>query len=375
MKAITIIVALILLIAGITFFASKSNYFATQGADSTAAAIRVPGVVEANEVTVSARIGGRIQKLSVDEGSMVQENAVIAVLDRDELAAERRQQEALIQQLSVKLDQAKEMVVYQQESTQGMLARAQAQLQVLQSQRQQAQAELDQLRKDLDRGKALVEADSMTRQEYERELTAVQTSEAKIRALEDQATAAKAEIEVSQANRRHATAARQEVAETEALLKQAQAQLSQTITRLGYTELRAPLAGMVSLRVAAQGEMVRPGDPIVTIVDLDDVWVKAGVEESFLGGDLIGRTMPVQLASGEELQGKVTTVSATGAFATQRDVDRVKRDIRTFDLKLRLPNPNHTVRPGMTAYIYLPKTAATADRDTAAKSAFPSKNQ
>lgn len=376
MRPILILSLLVVIIGGITFFISNPGYFTKQGPERAVAPIRLPGVVEAKKVIVSAQTGGRIQELKVDEGSWVEANSLIATLDRKELEGQRQQQEALVVQLTAKISQTKELAVLQRESTESVTARATAQLQAAESQQKQALAELDQLRKDLERDKALVETDSLTRRDYERQLTAVQSGEARVRSLEDQASAAMADLNLSRANQRQVAVAQQEVEQTQALLKQAQAQLAQTNTRLGYTEVRAPLSGMVSLRVAARGEMVKAGDPIVTIVDLNDIWVKAGVEESFLIGELVGQPLTVQLASGEELQGKVVAVSPEGAFATQRDVSRVKRDIRTFDIKVRLPNPNRTVHPGMTAYVLLPQAvASSAGREPAGKAALHSNPQ
>ncbi len=375
MKVIAIVILLVIITGGITFFTSNPDYFVRRGSDQTAAPLRIPGVVEANEVTVSARTGGRIQELKVGEGALVEANSLIATLDREELEAQRREQQARILQLTAKLNQTKELAAFQQESTQEMVARAAAQLQVAESQRKQALTDLDQLRKDLERDKALVETDSLTRRDYERQLSAVQSGETRVHSLEDQVLSATADLKLSRANQRQVAVAGQEVEQTQALLQQAQAQLAQTITRLGYTQVWAPLSGMVSLRVASQGEMVKAGDPILTIVDLNDIWVRAGVEESFITGELVGQPLTVQLASGEELQGKVITVSPEGAFATQRDVSRVKRDVRTFDIKVRLPNPNRTVHPGMTAYVLLPKTAATGDGRDAGKRALLPKTQ
>jgi hypothetical protein len=124
--------------------------------------------------------------------------------------------------------------------------------------------------------------------------------------------------------------------------------------RRGYTELKSPLTGIVSLRVAREGEFVPAGAPVVTVVDLKDVWVRAQVEETLVGQLVIGQPLAVILASDERLTGKVIFISPEGEFATQRDVDRVKRDIRTFGIKVAVENPSGRVHPGMTATVLLP---------------------
>lgn len=341
--------------------ASKLGYIGSSGSATVAPRVRVPGIVKASEVIVSAQTAGRIQELAVDEGSWVKKNDLIASLDRDELEAERRQQEAHILQLTARLRQAQELASFQEENTRELITRATAQLYAARSRREQSLAEVEQLRRDLARYEALLESRSLTMQEYERQLSAVQAGEARLRAIEEEISSATADLNLARTNQRKVASALQEVEQTEALVMQARAQLEQVKTRLDYTIVRAPRPGLISLRVAAGGEMVRAGDPIVTIVDLNDIWVTAGVEESLISRSMIGQKLPVALASGEQLQGTVIALSPEGAFATQRDVSRIKRDIRTFEIKVRLPKENRTAHPGMTAYVFLPVSPAAVD--------------
>ena len=62
----------------------------------------------------------------------------------------------------------------------------------------------------------------------------------------------------------------------------------------------------------------------------------------------------MRLPSGEERQGKVFYRAADAGFATQRDVSRTKRDIKTFEIRLRLDNADRRLAVGMTAYVLLP---------------------
>jgi hypothetical protein len=82
--------------------------------------------------------------------------------------------------------------------------------------------------------------------------------------------------------------------------------------------------------------------------------VRAPLPETYADNIGIGDTLNVQLPGGDVIQGKVIAKAAEGDFATQRDVSRRKRDIKTISLKLLVPNPNHTLVPGMTATIVLP---------------------
>src|SRR5262249_55235039 len=113
----------------------------------------------------------------------------------------------------------------------------------------------------------------------------------------------------------------------------------------------SPISGTVSVRVARQGEVVGVGSPIVTLVDLNDTWVRVSIPETESGSIGIGDTLRVRLPGNQIVSGKVIAKAAEGDFATQRDVSRSKRDIKTVGLKLQVENPRKTLIPGMTAEV------------------------
>jgi HlyD family secretion protein len=106
--------------------------------------------------------------------------------------------------------------------------------------------------------------------------------------------------------------------------------------------------------VAKQGEVVAQGSPIVVIVDVDHLWVRADVEESYIDSVRFGQTLHVRLPSGDVLQGQVFFKGVENDFATQRDVSRTKRDIKTFAIKVSLPQDDGRLFTGMTATVLLP---------------------
>ncbi|PYQ09031.1 MAG: hypothetical protein DMF82_00210 [Acidobacteria bacterium] len=333
MKSLSVVISLVVLVGGLTYFRSQ---FQDSGA------LRLSGVVAANEVIVAAKIDGRITRLHVSEGSRVAQNDLIAELGREEIEPDRERQQAAVQQQEAKLSQSRE------------------QLRLDRSQREESKAELAQLQRDFERSSDLVKQGLMPRQDAEKVETSLRVTEARIRSLDDRVRVAQADLELARANERQVAVSSQEVEQIRAQLDQARAQLTQITARLGYTEVRAPLSGVVSLRVARQGEVIRQGDPIVTIIDLDDVWVRAEVEESYMNRVMVGQALPVRLASGEELQGQVSFIAPETEFATQRDVNRIKRDIKTFGIKVALANPEHRLHSGMTAYVLLPAGAPQA---------------
>jgi len=132
------------------------------------------------------------------------------------------------------------------------------------------------------------------------------------------------------------------------------AQREKADVRLAYTEIRSPIDGIVDVRAVRSGEVVTAGQPLLTLVNPDDLWVRADVEESYIDRIRIGQKLTVRLPSGAELQGTVFYRSLDAAFATQRDVSRSKRDIKTFEIRLRVDNRDRRLAVGMTATVLLP---------------------
>ena len=89
----------------------------------------------------------------------------------------------------------------------------------------------------------------------------------------------------------------------------------------------------------------------MTLIDPDDLWVRADIEETYIDRVRIGDTLTVRLPSGEERTGTVFYRRADAAFATQRDVSRTKRDIKTFETRLRVDNKDRRLAVGMTVYV------------------------
>ena len=97
-----------------------------------------------------------------------------------------------------------------------------------------------------------------------------------------------------------------------------------------------------------------PGQPVLTLINPDDLWVRADVEESYIDRVRIGDKLTVRLPSGVEREGTVFYRGADASFATQRDVSRTKRDIKRLEIRLRVYNADRRLAVGMTAYVELP---------------------
>jgi multidrug resistance efflux pump len=309
------------------------------------------GTIDSNQVVVSPQTPGRIQRLLVDEGTQVKAGDLIAILDPSELEAEERAAAAMISSLQAKVTETE----YTERSTKGStssdVVNAQARLESARAQLLQAEATLQRVESDSRRLMELARQGVASEQESVQAATNLKAQQATVQALEEQVGAAQADLDSALARTHQASAARSTVASTRAQLENAEAQLKQAEVRLGYTKIYAPVTGTVSVRAAREGEVVSQGSPIVTIVDLEDTWVRAAIPETAADHIGMGDSLRIRLPGGTLASGKVFFKAVEADFATQRDVSRRKRDIKTNALKVRLDNPKGAYVPGMTAEV------------------------
>jgi HlyD family secretion protein len=338
----------VLILLAIIFGISTAYYFwsTPRGGD-----LVLVGTVDANQIVVSPQIQGRILKLLVEEGTPVKQGDLIAELDPSELEAEERAAAAMITSYRSQVSANQ----YTERSTKGStssdVSNAQAQLQSARAQLAQAEAMLARIESDSRRTIGLAEAGVASEQEKVQAEMNLKAQQASVQSLREQVSAAQAALDAAVARTNQATAAESTVASTRAQVENATAQLKQAEVRLGYTKIYAPVTGTVLVRAAREGEVVAAGQAIVTVVDFTDTWVRAAIPETDADHIGIGDTLRIRLPGGTVTQGKVFYKAAEADFATQRDVGRRKRDIRTLLLKVRLENPKGAYVPGMTAEV------------------------
>jgi HlyD family secretion protein len=253
--------------------------------------IVLTGIVTTDEVIVSPEIQGRLQKLLVREGDTVTNGELLAVIQPQE------------QQANVAFYASSE-----QQSTADLA---------------QAQADLENDRLNFERIQGLYSNKVESVQAYDQARMTYESAKARVESVQKQIQAAAAQKE-------------------------------KAAVQLGYTKIFAPVNGIVDTRVALQGEVVNPGQAIVTLINPDDLWVRADVPETDIDRIRLGDKFQVRLPSGATRAGTVFYRGVDADYATQRDVSRTKRDIKTFEIRLRCDNADRALAVGMTAYVTLP---------------------
>lgn len=320
------------------------------------------GIVDANQVIVSSKIAGRIEKLYVDEGTKIKAGDLLAEIDSAELQAQKTAAEATITAYNSQVASLKATESQTLGETNNGVVNAQARLAVAKATLAQANADLARIQSDSERTMKLAEQGIMSDQDRVRAWAQLEAQKAVVNSAQKNVDAAQADLEVAQARLHQQRAASSNVAANEAQVANARAQLAEADTRLGYTKIYAPVSGTVSVRAARQGEVINPGEAIVTIVDFNDTWIRAAAPETESRFIAVGDKFRVRLPQGKPIDGTVIYKAVEGDYATQRDVSRRKRDIKTIALKLKVDNPGGELVPGMTAEVLLPKELARGKR-------------
>jgi len=330
--------------------AAAGAYFFRRGP----ATLTLTGIVTTNDVIVSPQIAGKIGTLGVKEGDLVTRDQVVAVIVPDELRADVEYFNYSAQGLSSQVKESEAALRFQEQQTADQIRQAEATLASTIAQAQSAEADQENARLAFERNQTMVQQDIVTKEQFDQARTAYDAAKARVDSLKKQVDAARSAVALARSNAEQVAMRRSQVQTNQHQQAAANAQRTKADVRLGYTEVRAPIDGIVDVRAVRPGEYVNAGQPIVTLINQDDLWIRADVEETYIDRVRLGDHLTVRLPSGVELDGIVFYRGADAGFATQRDVSRTKRDIKTFEIRIRVDNRDRRLAVGMTAYVLLP---------------------
>jgi len=342
----------VFMILGLLTIGSLIWYLATV---RRAGDLQLIGTVDANEILVSSKIPGRIQTLTVDEGDDVKAGQLVAVIESEDLQAARKAAEATASSQQFKLGETVETERQTRGETGSATGNAEALLKAAKASLAQAQANYAHQQADTSRTVALAKDGIMSQEAKDDAVTSLQADKAAVDAAKENVAAADASLRQAKAHELLTNVAARTVDSTRGEVENARALAEQAKVELGYSQVFAPVSGKINVRAARQGEVVTAGATIVTIMDLTQTWIYAPLPETQADTVQLGDSLRVVMPSGATIQGKVISKAAEADFATQRDVNSRKRDIKTVQLKLLIDNPGEKFVPGMTAEVYIPK--------------------
>jgi membrane fusion protein (multidrug efflux system) len=314
--------------------------------------------IEGHVTPIATRVGGTVVEVLVNDNQFVQTGTVLAKIDpRDYLVAVERakaeladaQANAAAARVGVPItavstrsgittaaggvDEAKAGIALADRQIES----ARAQVVALEARLRERQATALKAARDVERLAPLVKKEEISQQQYEAAVATSDAARAAVDAAASDVTASSADVAAAQqrAAQARATAAQAEAAlqssktapeqveakraganAAEARVKQAEAALAQAELNLERTTVKAPTAGVVGRKSVEVGQIVQPGQPLLALVSLSDVWVVANFKETQLAKMKTGQraSVKVDALGGREFQGKIDSISgATGA--------------------------------------------------------------
>ena len=289
------------------------------------------GIIEIDEVDVASKIPGRIEKLNVNEGDKVSKGEVLAILESKEIDAKVGQAIGAMNAAKSKYELVNKGARYEEKLAAEKLY-------------MQAKHQFEFASKTKQRFNNLLAESVISQQEYDE-------VEFKYNAAQDQMEAAEAKYNMVLKGARE-----EEKRAVQGLLQQAENAYSEAMAYHSELELKSPIDGEISNKIADSGEIIASGYPVFTIINPKEYYVVLQVREDELGNLKLGKAFSgtVTALRTEPFEFKVTYISSMGDFATWKPTNQKGDfDLKTFEVHLRSDEPIENIRPGMTVKISL----------------------
>ncbi|HYW71845.1 MAG TPA: HlyD family efflux transporter periplasmic adaptor subunit [Pyrinomonadaceae bacterium] len=356
--------------------------------------IVLSGRIEGDDSTVAAKTSGRIREIRVREGDIVKAGEVIALLDEVQAAAREDQARSASQEaqtrvtrsqdqiavLREQLKQADVTVDQAKEDAEGRVRQAEAQVSTAEANLAQAQAAAEQARYDLERFTKLAKSGDVPDRQREQARTAADSQAAVVEAMKKQVAAARAGVTTARANlknvpirsaqaatiQKQIDQAQSDVAAAQADAERSRSQVKEAEANRTDLTVVAPFDGTIATRVAEPGEVVAPGAAIVTMIDLDKIYLRGFVPEGDIGRVKLNQAARIYLDSNPRapIDALVSRIDPEASFTPENTYFRDERVKQVVGVKLLIKNPNGSAKPGMPADGEILVEGSTWPRDT-----------
>ncbi|HEX3177237.1 MAG TPA: HlyD family efflux transporter periplasmic adaptor subunit [Methylomirabilota bacterium] len=339
----------------------------------------VSGRIEGDDSAVAAKTSGRIREIAVREGDRVTAGQVIAVLDDEQIRAREQQAMAAVRQaearvrlaqhqidvLNEQLRQSRIGVDQSRADAEGRVNEAEGRLAAAEAQLAQAEASYAQAKWDREAATRLFQRELVAEQEARRAQNAEEAQAAVVAAQRRQVEAARGGLTAARAMlsnpaiRSSQVAAVQgqilqaqaDIAAAQAEAERARAQLEEARANRKDLQIIAPFDGTVATRTAEPGEVVMAGTPVITLVNLGQVYLRAFVPEGQIGRVRIGQPARVYLdsAPATPIDAHVMRIDPQASFTPENTYFREDRVKQVVGVKLQLRGAVGFAKPGMPA--------------------------
>jgi len=356
--------------------------------------IALSGRIEGDDSTVATKVSGRIREIRVREGDIVKAGEVIALLDEEQASAREQQARSSAQEadtriarsqdqigvLREQLKQANITVDQAKQDAEGRVRQAEAQVATAEANLSQAQAAYEQARYDVDRFTRLARTGDVSDRQREQAKTAAESQAAVVESMKKQVAAAHGALTTARANLKNPSIRSSQAATIQKQINQAQtdvvaaqadadrarAQVKEVEANRADLTVIAPFDGTIATRVAEPGEVVAPGAAIVTMIDLNKIYLRGFVPEGDIGRVKLDQPARVYLDSNPKvaIDAVVSRIDPEASFTPENTYFRDERVKQVVGVKLLIKNPNGSAKPGMPADGEILVEGSTWPKDT-----------
>ncbi len=330
--------------------------------------------IDGHIYSVTSRVGGTVIAVNFDENDHVKQGQVLAQLDpKDYQVAQQRAQAELADATANARAASTGVPITSTTSTSNVataranLNAAQKAVDAAQARAREAQANYTRTAQDLKRFEQLVQKEEISRQQYDAAVAAEQAAKATLDAAQSQVATVESQVAQAEANLKSALTAPQQIQVQQARAGAAnaaaqtrEAQLAQAELNLSYTTIKSPVDGIAGKRNVQVGQVIQAGQPITSVVDVNDIWVTANFKETQLKNMHSNQPAKVHVdAYDADLQGHVVSIGgATGArfslLPPENATGNFVKVVQRVPVKIQLdPNqdPQRRLRPGMSVVV------------------------
>jgi len=342
------------------------------------------GTIEADEIHVGSKVGGRIASVVVNEGQAVKQGQPLIHFDRFDLDAKRADAAAAVAeaeanlQKTLKWSRPEEVAAARAQAEAAWMSYLQArngprkeEIDAARAELSAAEADHDVAKVTLERTAKLVSNGVQSQQEYDNAKSANDRAAARREAARqklDLLLAGTREEEIARAERLFKQAAanrelvergarKEDIEMAKAQVERARATLKQIDIQLSELEVTAPADAVVEVLQVRPGELINPNAPVATLVEVDRLWVRVYVPEPEKGNVQLGKEVSVEVDTfrGERFRGRIEEISSRGEFTPRNIQTRDERAHQVFGLRVRLDNSGGRLSAGMAADVTIPK--------------------
>jgi len=372
-----VVIAAALVLMGLGAFGVWKMFFATPG--TPVGVIAVSGRIEGDDSAVGAKTSGRIREITVREGDHVQAGQVIATLDDQQIRAREQMAEAAVRQAEARVQLSQHQITVLNEQLRqneigvdqaradaaGRVSEAEAKLAASEAQLAQANAAYAQAKWDRDAYAKLYKQELIPAQQAKQAENNEEAQAAIVAASRRQVEAAQGALTAARANlanpairsaqvaavRGQILQARADVSAATADAERSRAQLDEARANRADLQVIAPFSGTVVTRTAEPGEVITAGTPIVTLLNLAEVYLRAFVPEGEIGRVRVGQPARVYLDSAPKkpIDAVVIRIDPKASFTPENTYFRDDRVKQVVGVKLQLRGEAGYGKPGMPA--------------------------